>query len=108
MKPVKTALLDAVRTVARSVVEACDLALGTGPFAEPGSAPDGDRSCGETWSSDEFCTHCQADTPHRCFTWGHERSSSGDTEECLRCGWIRRDWGEYEPPVPDLPDEDKP
>lgn len=36
---------------------------------------------------DWFCDNCKKDTPHKCYTAGHERDSSYDWEQCKICKW---------------------
>jgi hypothetical protein len=36
-----------------------------------------------------FCDHCDDDTWHRCSDSGHERDSSWDYQECLKCKWYK-------------------
>jgi hypothetical protein len=32
------------------------------------------------------CPQCECETESVCFSRGHERDSSGDWQQCLRCG----------------------
>lgn len=34
-----------------------------------------------------YCDHCNDDTQHRIVDSEHERDSSNDYFECLKCGW---------------------
>lgn len=52
-----------------------------------------------TYRFDWHCDHCNAETPHECYSAGHERDSSRDWRRCQQCGWKYHSMtGEYEPP----------
>lgn len=40
-----------------------------------------------------YCDHCNNYTPHHVYDSGHERDSSHDYWQCLRCGWEKHGLG---------------
>ena len=47
-------------------------------------------------TNNNYCGHCEKDTPQEVHESGHERDSSGDWQVCLECGWrysgLTGDW----------------
>jgi hypothetical protein len=41
----------------------------------------------ENYTDERYCEHCDLETNHNCRDGEHERDSSDDFEECLKCGW---------------------
>jgi hypothetical protein len=65
----------------------------------------GSQSTEREYQDEEFCEHCQADTPHTIYTTGHERDSSGDWQRCNVCRWTERGMNGYYIPPADWQEE---
>lgn len=52
-------------------------------------------------TDERWCGHCDDYTEQTLKSGEHERDSSGDWQECLRCHWHRIGYGDWQPPFKD-------
>lgn len=62
-----------------------------------------------TYTNELWCGHCEKTTLQHVRDSGHERDSSGDSQECLVCRWTRcgMSWRWWPPTKDDKAESDQ-